>query len=201
MVNNRKCLVDSCSRPHYGLGYCCAHYRRTIAHGNPMSHIPIRNMVNPKLPFIDRFMRFVITGDSDDSCWGWSGEKTIGGYGRMVRDKKRVAAHRASFEIFNGAIPDGLCVCHSCDNRECCNPKHLWLGTHADNSQDMKSKGRGSCMRGERNPTHKLTDECVRSIRAKRTLGATLTTIANEFGIADSTVHRIVSRKRWPHVE
>jgi len=82
-------------------------------------------------------------------CWNWLLSKDRIGYGRVkiqqgTRDKFRMSsAHRYAYELWKGAIPDGLCVLHLCDNRGCCNPDHLWLGTQKENIQDMHKKGRG----------------------------------------------------------
>jgi hypothetical protein len=79
-------------------------------------------------------MNYKIVGD----CWEWQGYVDKLGYGRL--GKKR--AHRMSYEKHKGPIPAGLMVCHSCDNRKCINPEHLWIGTQTDNMRDMAAKGR-----------------------------------------------------------
>jgi hypothetical protein len=80
--------------------------------------------------------------DNPDSCWPWPGEKSDGGYGRFTVRGRRYRASRLAWELAHGPIPKGLLVCHDCDNPPCCNPKHLFLGTHADNVQDRVEKGR-----------------------------------------------------------
>jgi len=77
-------------------------------------------------------------------CWGWLGPKDPNGYGRFSLGSARpsVLAHRVAYEIHNGPIPDGLYVCHHCDNPECTRPGHLFVGTPADNMRDMSAKGR-----------------------------------------------------------
>lgn len=78
-----------------------------------------------------------------NDCWVWKGAKTFNGYGRVsVAGRGTLRIHRYSFEVTNGDIPRGMLVLHSCDNRLCFNPKHLFLGTYKDNSEDMKTKGR-----------------------------------------------------------
>jgi len=81
-----------------------------------------------------------------DECWEWqaSGSK---GYGRLMMDGVTWGAHRLAFTLVKGRIPDGMCVLHSCDNPPCCNPAHLFIGTHADNMRDMAKKGRSSSSR------------------------------------------------------
>jgi hypothetical protein len=76
------------------------------------------------------------------ACWEWLGHKTPKGYGRMRSDGKHHFAHRISYELYVGIIPDGLIVLHSCDNPGCVNPSHLRTGTHQDNTDDRTSRGR-----------------------------------------------------------
>lgn len=78
----------------------------------------------------------------DDECWEWRAARDDNGYGRCGFMGKTLLTHRVAFLISNGFLIDEMFVCHSCDNPPCCNPKHLFLGTHADNMQDMVSKGR-----------------------------------------------------------
>ena len=93
---------------------------------------------------VDRFWRKVDKSPGPDSCWPWTGAGHRDGYGRahfLGRDKIAIA-HRLAYKLSNGDITEGMDVLHYCDNRICCNPAHLWLGTHLDNMLDMCSKGR-----------------------------------------------------------
>ena len=77
-------------------------------------------------------------------CWNWNGRKDKDGYGRFRFNSQDFYSHRVSWVLANGNIPNGLFICHHCDNPSCCNPEHLFIGTHLDNMFDMYSKGRGN---------------------------------------------------------
>jgi len=142
-----------------------------------------------------RFFDKVLVGDG---CWEWQGTK-VGGYGKFRLDGRKHFSHRLSFEHFNGEIPEGLSVCHSCDNPSCVNPKHLWLGSHTDNMRDMVAKGR-HVMReqnGEANLSAKLSAVDVLAIRADPRIQKD---IAKDYGIRQSAVSRIKRKQRWGHL-
>ena len=138
-------------------------------------------------------------------CWIWTGSKNKG-YGMVRRRefaKYQVQAHRYAWYLTHGSWPE-LCVCHRCDNPSCVNPDHLFLGTHQDNFNDMRKKGRERhrAVNGELQGSAKLTADSVRKIRrlaAETTL--THQTIATLFMIDRTNVGIIVRRKGWKHVD
>ncbi len=146
-------------------------------------------------------------------CWLWTGQVNASGYGRIEIADKRCQAHRVSWEVHRGPIPDGLSVLHNCpdgDNPRCINPKHLFLGTHLDNMRDMAQKGRAaktalshpeSRPRGSRAPSALLTEEAVRAIRSRYAEGGvTLRELALVYGVHKATIGAIVTRRNWRHI-
>ena len=136
----------------------------------------------------------------EEDCWFWAGNLSPSGYGVFTirRFVNPVRAHRFVWTLVNGPIPDGMFVCHTCDTPRCCNPRHLFLGTPADNTHDMIAKGRQRIARGEEQGTAKLTSVQVLFIRASKDLGRR--DLATMFGIHPGTVDRIRSGKRWQHL-
>ena len=135
-----------------------------------------------------------------EGCWPWVGAKFKGGYGRVNSGGKFLRAHCIAFELVKHKIPEGMEVCHSCDNPSCCNPAHLWAGTHRQNMRDCKDKGRFNPERGEDRYNSKLTKENVQEIRARHAGGESVGSIARSFSVDNSTIRRIVLRLRWRHV-
>jgi hypothetical protein len=142
-----------------------------------------------------------IRKDSDTGCWLWTGAANSAGYGNIGlggKNEGTVMVHRISYELFNGPILPGFCVCHRCDTPACINPDHLFLGTRATNNADARQKGRS--VRGERSDRAKLTEAQVLEIRALWAAGHKAKEIAPQYGINHRTIILIVNRRTWKHV-
>jgi len=135
-----------------------------------------------------------------ETCWLWTAYINERGYGKFMTQGRCLRAHRFSYSLHNGLIPPGLCVLHKCDVRNCVNPDHLFLGTNADNSRDMISKGRARPpdLRGEKHPASKLTKEQVIEIRNIYNLGnITQVSLGKQFGVSNCTIFDIVRYRKW----
>jgi len=146
--------------------------------------------------FYDHFWNSVTKGPT---CWEWNKTRQPFGYGRVYTSSTHAEmAHRVSWMLFNGPIPDGLFVLHRCDNPPCVRPDHLFLGTIRDNQVDSMNKGRN--VRGTMNPRAKLDPDKVRSIRALYASGQTKESIAAMFGVSSPVIRGIVNGTGWSHV-
>ena len=146
------------------------------------------------LPPLERFWLHV---EKSDGCWRWLGGKNKQGYGSLRVGQKTVRAHRFSCESFIGAIPDGHCVMHVCDNPSCVRPSHLTTGTPRDNMRDCVAKGRFSRPAGEDGPMAKLTWAQALEIRAARARGELLADLAKEYGVSKHTISLIGLGRTW----
>lgn len=140
----------------------------------------------------DRFWEKVV---KSDGCWVWQAA-TFQGYGVFGRaDGQSVRAHRMSWEMHNGPIPDGLNVLHHCDNPPCVRPDHLFLGTTADNQQDMRSKHREA--KGGTHGRRKLSQDQADGIRVAYQQGRKLREVAQQYGVSEATVSLIGRGLKW----
>lgn len=166
--------------------------------------------------------------ESASGCWEWTGDMTESGYGRMFFRGRMEVAHRVGYVLHRGPIGDGLCACHTCDNRRCVNPSHIFLGTKADNSADMVAKGRSLTgnrnpsrvyperrargerhgmnlhperrTNGERNRHAVLTAEIVLEMRSDRANGLSYAQIAEKHGVPYGMAYKAVTGLRWSHL-
>jgi len=141
----------------------------------------------------------------DNGCWMWTRGCFSSGYGQFRLRHKKWRTHRLMWLTIHGSIPDGMCVCHTCDNPACVNPAHLFIGTHADNARDRERKGRhphGPNPKhgrpGASNPAAKMTEGEVVELRYRRHKHhATYRALAARFCISPSQVANIVKGRSW----
>lgn len=149
-------------------------------------------------PLRERFLERIC---KTKNCWIWIGAKRDrNGYGRIAGNNggKRLRANRAAYELFIGPIPKGMSVLHKCDNPSCVNPKHLFLGTDADNHANCVMKGRQAW--GERNGQSKLTLRQVKEIRKMykyNSRGFGIYTLGKKYGVSSTVIFQIVNGKIW----
>ncbi|HET6444726.1 MAG TPA: HNH endonuclease [candidate division Zixibacteria bacterium] len=160
--------------------------------------------------FLRRFWKKV-EKKRDDECWSWTASTMGDGYGQIKPDGgigPNLYAHRVSYEIHFGPIPDFIEdgdrkvrveICHKCDNTRCANPHHLFLGTRAKNAEDMARKMRSTW--GGRSGTAKLSENDVREIRKQLSNGWSTHQLAARFDISQSQIVRIKHRKQWAKLD
>ena len=177
-----KCTVPGCDAWRKSSGLCNKHLLRKQRNGSEF--VVKRTAKNTEARFWEQI-------EKTETCWNWTGPTYPSGYGSFSNAKERTA-HRYSYWLSVGEIPEGLCVLHHCDNRLCVNPKHLFLGTKDDNLKDMAHK--------ERHGNAKLTKEIANRIKDKYATGKYKTReLAREYGVAQSTLLSVLNGKTWKH--
>ena len=172
----------------------------------------MKNTIEVERQHLEERLFAKLSVKGEDECWEWTANKLGGGYGVFYLQGKTYYVHRLSYLLYRGEIPEGMLVCHTCDNPACANPKHLFLGTIRDNMADKIRKnrqakgvthamfGNGHLMIGENNPTAKLTDDQVRQIFNLKEQRLTQHEIGRRFGIRQATVSGLLHGKRYPHI-
>jgi hypothetical protein len=209
---NRTC--SECGEKHFALGYCRLHYyRNTLARGPRKPPEPCRicgakhfskglckrhysheqegrkPLASYGMTIEEKFHHYT---DKSGDCWLWTAATYGNRYGAFYDGNRTLGAHRYSYRLHKGPIPDGMLVCHSCDNPRCVNPDHLFLGTPKDNMADKERKGRGNYPRGSTHHRAKLSDADVAEIR--RLAGSmTQRAIAQKFAVTPSHISRLLS--------
>ena len=136
-----------------------------------------------------------------NGCWEWFGAVADKGYGeiKIPKTRRQIPAHRLSYLIHRGEIPEGKCVLHRCDNPPCVNPEHLFVGTKLDNARDKVAKNR-HCY-GERHGGHKLTEAKARKILELLETGLSQMKIGEMMGVGQMQVSRIKRGIQWAHLQ
>ena len=148
-------------------------------------------------PSLDRLHRLSIPV-SESGCWIWVASSDRNGYGKVKVNKQNLRAHRWSWELHNGTIPDDMQVLHRCDVPSCVNPEHLFIGTNQDNVDDRESKGRSYKLPIHR--TNKVSESDVLEIR--RLKGTVrVVDLASRYGLHYSQISRIQNRRYWKHID
>lgn len=163
--------------------------------GQPYRYL---NGHSTKVSIEKRFWRHV---DKNNDCWEWTAHKILG-YGIVgINRNKTKKAHRVSWELANGSIPQGLLVLHKCDNPGCVNPDHLFLGTQGDNMRDCSKKGRirTNPQLGEKNHMAILNNKTVLEIR-EHAITMRQKAIAKMYGVSTMTINRVINHKLWRHI-
>lgn len=191
-----KCSIKNCHSPSRTKGLCNKHALRLRITGTTDPGPKAQGTLE------ERFWKKVSKGKKTE-CWEWIGNQSPAGYGRIQRGGKNsphLNAHRVSYELHNGKIPDGYVVMHKCDNPSCVNPNHLSLGTPRQNTQDMIHKGRQVVVAplGVENGKSILNPDLVKYIRKSVKNNAEL---GRELGVSINAVRGVRIGRTWSHVK
>ncbi len=198
------CSAPDCESDVYAKGFCRPHYKCFNRIGRP---IPDRVTIHGS---IEKKFAIKSKGRNESGCWIWGGGLNKNGYGSLRDGVKMKGAHRVSWEIHFGQIPEGLSVLHKCNNPACVNPVHLKLGDHTENMDDRKNNGKpwhsdvfrrklGNRMKGREitwgakisEATRKLTKEQAGDVLTRIQNGERICDLANELGMHRTSISKI----------
>lgn len=202
-MGQRTCTEDGCYTPVKARGFCRSHYEKKRYNGS-LTRLPPR-------PLADRFWSRVDQNGPPpehipglDGCWLWTGAlDPVDGYGRIGDNGRTRTTHRVAWNLTHGAFPPkGLCVLHRCDVRLCVRPSHLFLGTLADNTADMFSKGRQGVEKvmGSDHYRAKLVESNIPEIRRLVAAGRTYAAVGQRFGVSKYTISNVIAGRTWKQV-
>ena len=184
LVRIKACCEPECHRPMLARGMCATHYMRQRRAGL------LQKTVETSQEYISKRVK------AEGECWLWT-LSTHNGYGKCGFRGRARPAHVVAFEAWKGQVPEGLQVNHTCHNRACCNPMHLYAGTQAQNMADMRAAGRENVLRGEQSGMSKLNEQVVRAIRSSAEPAKVL---RMRYGVSDTLIRAVRKNLIWRHV-
>lgn len=195
-IKYKTCEANRCERLiRRSSTYCTMHKKRLQRHGDA-------NFINPLHSTGDLkgrlYSKFIV--DTETGCWNWQGAINKSGYGTMGATEFGTLAHRISYGVHIES-PGELLVCHTCDNRKCVNPDHLFIGTTSDNNHDRDEKGRFTALPGSSNGNSKLDEDQVSEIKSLLKVGVPQVEIAKHYEISQTNISDIKLGKIWKHVK
>lgn len=199
-----QCTFVGCNSPVWCAGLCRGHYQQKHT-GRPLKAIlPRQKRGAAPEECVREFWSRVSKSSDENGCWEWTRGTQGTGYGWFRFCGTPTTAHALSWKLHNmGRFPTGLCVCHTCDNRLCVRPSHLFLGTDLDNSNDKIAKGRlrTGVSLGEKHGCAKLTAaQVIEMRRLHATGGYTFRSLGQRFNVTDVLAHKIVRRQLWASI-
>ena len=184
IVKVQQCQAFGCSEDRRYTIYCQKHYRRFKKHGSESMLTPYNRLLNKLVK-------------TRDGCLEFTGSRTKEGYGRIKVKGRSILAHRMSWECRHGSVPEGRLILHKCDNPPCCNPNHLYLGEHQNNTDDRVKRGRSVNLKGSDHGLSHLHEFEVLDICDRLDKGDTLQTISTYYKVSRSCIQNISKGRSW----
>lgn len=192
------CSVEGCNRPVYSRELCILHYQRYMKHGTTSEEALSHKTCSMSL---EERLRFYSQEVDENDCFVWQGTINNDGYGVVYWHNYPYRAHRISYWLYNGEIPEGKVVCHRCNNKLCVNPDHLYAATPKKNTQDAVRDGLMVGKTGENSASAKLTRDQAVEVVKRRKQGERKIDIAKDYGISHWTFGDILKGTSWPDID